>query len=138
MHLDLSNTIDVKKAENYLSKLIEGNSKIELKRLSDKRTAKQNRALHKFFVLISDQLNEMGLEFTFSGLNVDRLCTRYTPSIVKDFFWRPIQMALFEIESTTKIDTKQINEIIDVISKFFGDRGVKMEFPSIDNLMKSE
>ena len=72
--------------------------KIELKKLSNSRTAKQNRALHKFFVIVSEQLNEMGLEFTYSGLNVHNLCTRYTPSIVKDFFWRPIQIALFEVE----------------------------------------
>ena len=100
MHLNLENPTEVKKAEKYLSKLIEGKNKIELKKLSNSRTAKQNRALHKFFVIVSEQLNEMGLEFTYSGLNVHNLCTRYTPSIVKDFFWRPIQIALFEVEST--------------------------------------
>ena len=41
-------------------------------------------------------------------------------------------MALFDIESTKNINTIQINEIVDVISKFFGERGVIIEFPSVE------
>jgi len=137
MLLDLSNPTDIKKGQLYYTKLIESESKIELKGLSNTRTAKQNRALHKFFVIVSDQLIEMGLEFQYFGLKGQVLGTRYTPSIVKEHFWRPIQLALFEIHSTKKIDTNQINEVVDVISKFFGEKGVLIEFPSIENLMKT-
>ena len=59
---------------------------------------------------------------------------RYTPTLVKEFVWRPIQLTLFNIESTTKLDTKQMNEVIDVITKFFGDRGIVLPFPSIETL----
>ena len=76
----------------------------------------------------------MGLEFNYVGLKGDTLGTRYSPNVVKEYFWRPIQIALFNIESTKDIDTKQINEVVDVISKFFADKGVVMEFPSIENI----
>ncbi|MBL4703470.1 MAG: hypothetical protein JKY54_03055, partial [Flavobacteriales bacterium] len=53
---------------------------------------------------------------------------------VKEFIWKPIQNALFDIKSTTKLDTKEINEIIDVITKYFGDKGITVDFPSIESL----
>ena len=84
---------------------------------------------------MSEQLNEMGLEFNYDGVTGKKLSTRYTPEVVKNYFWRPIQMALFDIESTKHINTIQINEIVDVISKFFGERGVIIEFPSVEMLM---
>ena len=135
MQYNTKDIVELTDAKFRFRKLIEQGKTIELKGLSDNRTAKQNRALHKFFVLVSDQLNEMGLEFQYIGLKGDTLGTRYSPNIVKEYFWRPIQIALFNIESTKDIDTKQINEVVDVISKFFGDKGVVIEFPSIEQLI---
>lgn len=134
MKLDLSNENDLFKAQTYFDMLCAGKFSIELKKLSDKRTSQQNRALHKFFVLISNQLNEIGQEFCYTGLKGLELSTRYTPEIVKNFFWRPIQLALYDIESTKKLTTEQINGVTDVIIKFFGDKGILIEFPNRDNL----
>ena len=69
------------------------------------------------------------LEFQYQGLEGLDLSIMYTPNIVKEFIWRPIQIALFNIESTTKINTKQINKIVDVITKWFGEKGVYIDFP---------
>ena len=135
MKFDLTNIVDVTDAKIRLKKLIELGRTIELKALSDNRSSKQNRALHKLFTIMSEQLNEMGLEFQYCGVKGSMLSTRYTPEVVKNYFWRPIQMALFDIESTKHINTIQINEIVDVISKFFGERGVIIEFPSVEMLM---
>ena len=41
---------------------------------------------------------------------------------------------MFDIESTKDINTKQMNEIIDVIDKFFAERGVYVQFPDKDQL----
>jgi hypothetical protein len=130
MLLNLLNRIEKEKAKLKLEHFIKLGKTIELKALSDKRTSLQNRALHKFFVLISSELNELGLEFQFFGVKGQVLSTRYTANIVKNFFWRPIQMALFDIESTKDLDTKKMNNIIDVIVKYFGDMGVFIEFPN--------
>ena len=135
MKYDLTNIVELTDAKIRLKKLIELGRTIELKALSDNRSSKQNRALHKLFTIMSEQLNEMGLEFQYCGVKGSMLSTRYTPEVVKNYFWRPIQIALFDIESTKHINTIQINEIVDVISKFFGERGVIIEFPSVEMLM---
>ena len=75
------------------------------------------------------------MTFTYDGLILKGIESRYTPLIVKEFIFRPIQIAMFDIQSTKKINTKQINEIVDTIIKYFGDRGVNLEFPNIESLM---
>jgi len=132
---DLSNIVSQTDAKIRLRELIALEKKIEIKRLSNSRSGQQNRALHLLFKIISDQLSEMGLEFRFSGLNVGTICTPYTDAIVKEFVWRPIQVAMFDIKSTRDINTSQINEIVEVIAKFFAERGVVIEFPSIQTLI---
>lgn len=94
------------------------------------RTTNQNSALHLLFRIMSEQLNEMGLTYKYYGLKGHLIETRYTTHICKEFFWRPIQISMFNIKSTTKISTQQINEIMDVISNFFGEKGVVIQFPS--------
>lgn len=120
---------EVAKGWLYIKELIKLGKVFKITIESMTRSSQQNRALHKYFKFVSDELNELGLEFNYQGLMVDNLSSRYTPNIVKEFIWRPIQIALFDIESTRKINTKQINEIVDVITKFFSDRGVLVEFP---------
>ena len=57
--------------------------------------------------------------------------------MVKEFIWKPIQLTMFGIKSTTEITTLQINTILDVLSKFFSERGIAIHFPSkIDLLIK--
>jgi hypothetical protein len=98
------------------------------------RTTKQNSALHLLYSIMCNHLNELGLEYRYFGLKGQVLEMRYTTDIVKNFIWRPIQIALFDIESTTKINTSQINEILDVITKFYADKGVVIQFPSKESL----
>ena len=100
------------------------------------RTTKQNSALHLLYSIMTNQLNEMGATYKYFGLKGHVIETRYTTHIVKEFFWRPIQIALFDVKSTTKINTIQINEIVDVIIKFFGEKGIVIEFPNKEQLEK--
>jgi hypothetical protein len=99
-----------------------------------KRTLTQNSALHLYFNFIADELNELGQEFEYNGITGKQLSMRYTGHIIKEMFWKPIQLALFDIDSTTKLNTKQMNDIIDIFTKFFGDKGVVIPFPSVDCL----
>ena len=136
MKYDLNNEIQKAEAKNKFNALVFKKACIEIKEIKETRSAKQNNALHLYYKFISDQLNEMGQEFNYQGITGNTFSTRFTPEIIKEYTWRPIQMALFNIESTTKIDTKQINEIVEVISKFFAERGIDIEFPSIESLMR--
>lgn len=132
MKYDLSIKNDLNDFKFKINYLIENNKICELKAVKISRTSKQNSSLHKYFTFIADELNELGMEFNYFGVSGKQLSMRYTPNIVKDYFWRPIQVTLFDIESTTKLNTKQMNEIIDVITKFFAEKGVLIPFPSIE------
>lgn len=138
MIIKTSNNNEVKKAKEYFDKLINQDCKFELKKIVQTRSSLQNSSLHLFFAFVSTELNGLGLTFKYDGLNLKGLESRYTPLIVKEFIWRPIQIAMFNIQSTKKINTQQINEIIDVITKYFGDRGINLEFPSIETLMNKK
>jgi len=120
-----------KDCKEYLFK----RSMVDQKETKITRSQAQNRALHLFISFVSDELNELGMEYRYFGITGKELSTRYTPHIVKEFFWRRLQVALFDIKSTTKLNTKQMNEVAEVFLKFFSDRGVTLEFPSMNSLI---
>ena len=135
MIFDCQDNIEAEKLKQFTKKAIDNGYKVEAKRIMDTRTSRQNSALHLYFNFIANELNDLGIEFQHTGITGNTFELRYTPDLVKNFIWRPIQISMFDIKSTTKIDTHQINEIIDVITKFFGDRGVVISFPSIETLI---
>jgi len=110
---------------------------VKLSEVKNTRSQQQNKSLHKYFTLISEQLNELGIEYIYFGLKGQEMALMYTPELVKMFMWKPIQLALFDFESTTKLNTEQMNKIIDVISKFFSDKGIVLDFPSMEALDKN-
>ena len=101
-----------------------------VKKFVKSRSNLQNKALHLFFTWIAERLNDLGMEFHYDGIQGFEITTTYTMDIVKNFIWRPIMMAMFQIESTTKVNTNQINAILDVLIKYFGDRGISIAFPN--------
>lgn len=95
----------------------------------DKRTLQQNKALHKFFSLLSEDLTNAGLDMK-KTLKEDADIP-WTPEMVKEHLWRPIQEVMTHKESTTELDTKQINEIYEVLIRHLGEKfGITTAFPS--------
>ena len=133
---NLQNPDEVKKAKQRFNDFVERGKTIDLLEKMNTRTTKQNSALHLLFTIVSSQLNEMGIEFQYFGLKGQVLSVRHTPHLVKEMVWKPIQKALFDIESTTKINTQQINEIVDILAKYFSERGVVIQFPSKEQIEK--
>ena len=138
MKYDSQDPKDVIKSDAYYSELKRLGKQFELKEIKITRSNLQNRALHLYYKLIRVELNELGHEFNYDGLNGNSFSMRYTDTIVKELIWRPIQEALFGFKSTTKLNSLEINEIIDVITKFFGEKGVVLEFPCYDSLMSKQ
>ncbi len=103
-----------------------------------KRSTLQNSALHLYFTIISTELTNLGITFNYSGIKGQNYEMPYTSEIVKNFIWKPIQIALFDFESTTKLTTNNINTIVDVITKFFAEKGIQIIFPSIASFMLKE
>ncbi len=140
MVYNLQNEREVTAFKDKVTYLISKGKTIDLIEKKNTRTSKQNSALHLLFTIMTNQLNEMGMEFQYFGLRGQQLSMRYTPELCKNQIWKPIQKSLFDIESTTKINTDQINEIVDVLCKFFGERGVVIQFPSkkvLDSLINN-
>lgn len=128
MIFDLSNKPG--SAQEYFDKLKEKGGIIEIKRIQRNRSNLQNRALHLLFEQVAKELNRLGIPFVYRGLKGMEMETTWTALLFKEFTWKPIQQAMFGIESTTKINTQQINEIFAVINKFFAERGVEVTFPN--------
>jgi hypothetical protein len=95
------------------------------------RTNSQNAALHLYLTQLAEQLNEAGYTFTtYLGMEVP-----FTMELIKESIWKPTQKELFDIDSTTKLTSDNINTLIDVFSKAFGERGIYVEWPSIQGLL---
>ncbi len=118
-------------AKKYCEDLLQVHKEIKISPYRKTRSSLQNRALHLFFRFIADELNEF-TSFTYEGLT-QKFEIPYTESIVKDYIWRPLQVALFGKTSTTKLTTQDINTMIDVFNKYFSEKGITIVFPSWEN-----
>jgi len=138
MKYDLSKDNEIHLFTEQTKWLLDNKKLCELKASKKTRTLTQNKALHKWFELISDELNDQGETFHYFGVSGKEFEMRFTPEIVKDFIIKPIIKTMFKHDSTTKLDTKQINEVIDVINKFMSSKGVYLPFPSIQSLIDNQ
>ena len=127
---------DLKTSEGFIQAfgqfnfLKEKGATIELKEIKPTRSNQQNKAIHLYFTLVSDSLNDSGLYFRnmdLFGLPVEK---QWSPELVKEFIWKPIQKTLFDIDSTTKLKTAEINTILDVLANHFAKVGITVHFPT--------
>lgn len=111
--------------------------KIELilrKAKSKNRTELQNRALHKYFSLLAEELNNAG--FDMKKTIKEDVDIAWSGMSVKEYLWRPIQKVYLQEQSTTRLKTGDIDKIYDILNKIIGERtGVFVPFPSIDNIL---
>ena len=101
----------------------------------DTRTTQQNRALHKYFSLLADEFNRAGLDMR-EVLRKD-VMMEWTGASVKDYLWRPVQIALTKKTSTTELDKlEEITKIYDTLNRHIGTRfGIYVPFPSEEEQM---
>ena len=114
-----------------LSKAI---TKAVIDNLPKKRSSQEDRALHVLFQNIAYELNRLGLEFTFRGIKGMEIETTYTPEIVKEFLWKPLQNALLKKSSTTQLTHNDIGLIFEILGKYFAENGIEISFPSVESL----
>lgn len=102
-----------------------------------KRSILQNASLHKYLDLLAIALNNAGydlkrvLESMRKGFSVQ--CTKEN---IKETVWRPMQSAMFGIESTTELDTKQVSEVYMNVNKFTSET-LKVSIPWPDKYNQS-
>lgn len=103
----------------------------------DKRTDRQNNALHVLFKLLADELNEAGLDMRKTLKPSVEI--PWTGDSVKEYLWRPIQQAQLNKKSTTELTTKEIDAVFDTINRHIGEKfGLFVPFPSIDEVINEK
>ena len=95
------------------------------------RTLPQNRAIHKYFTMLAESLNNAGLDVKKTMKHdVD---IPWTETLIKELIWRKVQLAMYDVESTAKLDTEQVGKIYEVINRHIAQTfGVSVVFPSKD------
>ena len=94
-----------------------------------KRTDPQNNALHLFCERLAQELNDKGLDMRHT-LKED-IDIPWTKENVKNFLWRPIQIAMTDKQSTTELTSGEPSRIHEVLSKHLGEKfGIYIPFPS--------
>ena len=99
------------------------------------RTSAQNNALHKYFELIADELNEAGLDMRV--VLKPEIEIPWSKDTIKDYLWRPIQIAQLQKVSTIQLTTRDLDKVFDTFNKHIGKFGIFIPFPSIESLMNS-
>jgi len=97
------------------------------------RTTKQNRALHLWYTLLAKRMVQQGLDMR----KVLEPSIEITPTkdLVKNYIWRPVQIAKFEKVSTTQINHEELQEIYNDVDKhFLQEHKIFIPFPSIENI----
>jgi len=102
--------------------------------MEKQRTLTQNRALHLMFEHLALELSEAGLDMKKTlKPEVD---IPWEKESVKTWLWKPLQMALLGKESTTELTTKDIDKVMNVLTRHLGTKfGVEIMFPSIETIM---
>jgi len=93
------------------------------------RTQQQNKAIHKLFNLVAEELNsrELYLVVKIGRREVKRL---WTCEFVKEHIWRPLQRAETGEVSTTKLKTIDPANVYDHLNAFLSTEfGFSIPFP---------
>lgn len=103
----------------------------------NKRTDKQNNALHLLFDQIAKECLDKGIELR--ELIKDEVPIPVTPENIK-WMWKLLQNAMFGTTSTRELKkTGQIEQLYDVFSQIFAERtGGEVQlppFPSMESLI---
>ena len=93
------------------------------------RTMTQNRALHKYFSLLAETLNDAGLDQR--KVLKPSIEIPWSPDSIKEMMWRPIQKSMVEKESTTELTTTELQAVFKVMDRHLLEKfGVDVPFPS--------
>lgn len=102
---------------------------VEITPIKNTRSNQQNRALHLFFSIFAEQLNEAGYYFRYVDIFGEVIEYPQDKDTVKEFIWRPLQKQMLRIESTTKLTTQSINLMLEALTLHYGQKGIPINFP---------
>jgi len=127
---NLSTSEGFLKAFGQFTYLKEKGAIIELKEVKQTRSSLQNRALHLWFTSCAEALNSSGEYFQYLDYKNVSAEMLWSGEMFKTYWIKPIIKVLYQYDSTTKLKTNEIDQLIDVISKRFAENGLTVNFPS--------
>ena len=105
---------------------------IEIKKVRDTRTDQQRKAIELYCKLLAEALNDAGFSYTsfIRVINSNGVQVPWTQERAKEA-WRMVQVAMTKKESTTKLDSKEVSQIYDVVNAKFIEmtNGASVPFP---------
>ena len=97
--------------------------------LATRRSTQQNRALHKYLTMLADALNDAGLDVQHTLSKPLEL--PWNERLAKELVWRQVQIACTGKESTTELDTREVDEVYRIIDRHMAQtHGISVAFPS--------
>ena len=99
-----------------------------------KRTYTQNKAIHAYFTLVAQELNDAG--YTVQLVLKEKMDLDFTPDMVKELLWRPAQQAILGIKSTTELNKlEDIDKIYDHLNRHLSEKfELHIPFPSKEHV----
>lgn len=97
----------------------------------EKRSRKQNNSLHLFLSKLSTELNGKGLDQRVV-LKPDYKI-RWDLDSAKENLFKPLAKAMYGVDSTTKLDKKQVSRVYEELMQMLVDKFPEMDwidFPS--------
>ena len=97
------------------------------------RTTKQNNAMHKYFTMLADNLNDAGLDQR--KLLKPSYLLPWSCNSVKKHLWGGIMKALTGKEHTSDLDRNEVSEVYEVLNRNLAEKyGVIQAFPSKETM----
>ena len=97
-----------------------------------RRTTTQNSAMHLFFTQLAGALNDAGLDQRkMLKESVDMPWSQHS---VKEFLWRPIQLAAVQKDSSAKLSTQEVSYIYEILNRHLTQKlGISLPWPEVQN-----
>jgi hypothetical protein len=95
------------------------------------RTLPQNNAIHKWLTDVALELDKGGHTIQNVVAAIKRAEIRPTMLALKEVLWRPYMIAATGKESTTQLDTAEVDKVYEGLNKFLGENfELFIPFPS--------
>lgn len=105
--------------------------------MTKQRTGQQNNAMHKYFELLSEALNDAGYNVMQTMKHDAEI--PWNARLVKELIWRPVQIAAHDIESTAKLNKLQVSDVYETVNRHLADKvGVSVAFPCESDMSEYE
>lgn len=102
--------------------------------VAKQRTNTQNAALHVYFTLLANALNDAGYDLRRFFELRPQLDISWDAELVKKELWKPIQEVMLNKESTTEPNTAEYDKVYNVLNRFTAQEfGISILWPCKDN-----